>query len=102
MNFARASRLPTCTENSDAAAAGFGGLHVYKFATEDLTMAALKGAGATNAPAGLTADQVLKIYTGVYKLWGDIPGYSGAAPAATIIPMLPPTTSGTRGSSTQT
>lgn len=94
VQFARASRLPSCTENSDAAAAGFGGLHVYKFAKEDLAMGVVKG-GTSNAPAGLTPDQVLKIYTGVYSKWNDIPG-NGAGSGATIIPMVPPLTSGTR------
>jgi ABC-type phosphate transport system substrate-binding protein len=97
VNFARMSRLPTCAENTAAAAvSGVGGLHVYKFAYEDLGMAAKKT--GSNAPAGLTPDQVLKIYTGVYTTWGDIPGYSGGTPGQTIVPLLPQAGSGTRGS----
>ncbi len=48
----------------------------------------------TNAPATITAEQILKIYHGDYKKWGDLPGYTGPAPDDTIIPLLLPTDAG--------
>lgn len=95
VQFARASRLPNCTENTAAVNAGFGGLHSYRMGTEALAMARL--ASGSNAPAGLTVQQVLNIYNGTWTTWGQIPGYGGGAPNATIVPLLPQSGSGTRG-----
>ena len=49
---------------------------------------------ATNAPATLTADAILKIYSGTYTTWGQVPGYSGPGAAETIIPLTLPTDAG--------
>jgi hypothetical protein len=98
VSFTRSSRLPTCAENTNAVTAGTGGLHSYRMGTEALAMGVRTvAAGGTNAPAGLTPVQVLKIYQGQYLTWGDIPGYSGPAPSATIKPLLIQSGSGTRG-----
>ncbi len=94
VQFARSSRLPTCAENAAAQNAGYGGLHVYRFAIDDLTMGTTP---TTNAPTGLTPKQVLDIYTGVTLTWDAIPGNSGGS-SATIIPLIPQPGSGTRGS----
>jgi ABC-type phosphate transport system substrate-binding protein len=48
----------------------------------------------TNAPAVLTGEEILKIYHGDYKKWGDLPTYTGPAPDETIIPLLLPTDAG--------
>jgi hypothetical protein len=93
-NFARMSSLPTCQQDTDAANAGFGGLHVFKFAFEHLAMGASQT--ATNAPAGLSKAEIINIYNGTYLTWGDIPGYAGPAPTATIVPQIPQINSGTR------
>ncbi|MFZ0322528.1 MAG: substrate-binding domain-containing protein [Actinomycetes bacterium] len=95
VNVARSSRLPQCAENTADVNAGFGGLHVYQMGTEPLTMAKL--ATGSHVPDGLTADQVLKIYTGAYTKWGDIPGYSGSFGTDTIDALIPQSGSGTRG-----
>jgi ABC-type phosphate transport system substrate-binding protein len=94
VQFARSSRIPTCVENTAAQTAGYGGLHVYKFAADDLAMGTTP---STNAPAGLTPVQVLGIYTGQYTTWDQIPGNGGGS-SATIIPLLPQSGSGTRSS----
>lgn len=94
VQFARMSRLPTCAENTAAQNAGYGGLHVYKFAADDLAMGATP---STNAPAGLTAKQVVDIYQGNILTWNAIPGNSGGS-SGTIVPLLPQPGSGTRGS----
>ena len=44
---------------------------------------------ATNAPAGLSAAELLGIYTGTYTTWNQLPGNSGGS-SATIIPLIPP------------
>ena len=62
-----------------------------------IATSALGGPGggvATNAPATLTADAVLKIYSGTYTTWGQVPGYSGPGAAETIIPLTLPTDAG--------
>jgi ABC-type phosphate transport system substrate-binding protein len=51
-------------------------------------------ATTTNAPTVITAEAILKIYKGEWTTWGQIPGYSGPAPGATIIPLLLPTDAG--------
>jgi ABC-type phosphate transport system substrate-binding protein len=51
-------------------------------------------ATVTNAPATLSGDDVLKIYEGTYKKWGDIPGYAGSAPTEDIVPLYLPSTAG--------
>ena len=51
-------------------------------------------ATTSNAPTTITADAILKIYSGVWTTWGQIPGYAGPAPSETIIPLLLPTDAG--------
>ncbi len=51
-------------------------------------------ATTTNAPATISAEAILKIYSGEWTTWGDIPGYSGAGASETIIPLLLPTDAG--------
>ena len=48
----------------------------------------------TNAPATISAQSILKIYSGEYTKWQDVPGYSGPAPTETIIPLTLPTDAG--------
>ena len=48
----------------------------------------------TNAPSTISAQAILKIYSGEYTKWGDIPGYTGPGAAETIIPLLLPTDAG--------
>lgn len=54
----------------------------------------IAAATASNAPATISAQAILKIYSGEYTKWGDIPGYSGPGAAETIIPLLLPTDAG--------
>jgi len=44
---------------------------------------------ATHAPAGLSAADLLGIYTGTYTTWNQLPGNS-AGSTDTIIPLIPP------------
>lgn len=84
VNFARSS--------SSLSAAEQGELTQYPFAVDGLKMA-VSGLVASNAPATLTAAQVVDIYKGTYKKWSDIdPTYS----ADFIRPFTPQPGSGTR------
>ncbi|MFJ9314729.1 substrate-binding domain-containing protein [Pimelobacter simplex] len=51
-------------------------------------------ATTTNAPSTLSADAILKIYTGQWTTWGQIPGYDGPAPSETIVPLTLPSDAG--------
>ncbi|HJQ42872.1 MAG TPA: substrate-binding domain-containing protein [Jatrophihabitantaceae bacterium] len=97
IDFVRSSRLPSPTEQTTAGGtAGFGaGIHVYRIATDGLDIAVSQTV-ASNAPAALTATDLINIYKGTYLTWSQVPGYAGPAPSATIIPVLPQTGSGTR------
>jgi hypothetical protein len=87
VSFARSSSSLNTTE---AAA-----LTQFPFAVDGLKLA-VSGATPSNAPASITAAQMVKIYDGTYKTWGDIPGYAGPAPLAFIHPLTPQGGSGTR------
>ena len=73
--------------NSAEAAAG---LYAFPFALDRLQMA-VSGTVASNAPATLTADQIVKIYNGTYTNWSQLGGTDGA-----IVPLIPQSGSGTR------
>lgn len=91
INFARASRLPSVAEQNAAVTNGFvGGLHVVKISTDNLKVAA---ANVTNAPASLTAAQLVDLYKCNTVNWNTIGGTAG-----TPIPQIPQTGSGTRNS----
>jgi ABC-type phosphate transport system substrate-binding protein len=91
MNFVRASRLPSVGEQNTAVANGFvGGLHVVKISTDALKVAA---ANATNAPANLSAAQLVDLYKCNTVNWAAIGGTAGIP-----IPQIPQAGSGTRNS----
>lgn len=94
IQFVRASRLPTAAEISTATAAGgIGNIHVVRVAFDGLQVAA---ATATNAPAGLSAQQLVAIYKcdPAARSWNQVGGSS----ANNIIPIIPQSGSGTRSS----
>ena len=70
-----------------------GGLHVYQIATDNLAIASRSAAfGGTNAPAALTASQLVDIYQCTSTKWTDVGGTS----SNTIHPLIPQSGSGTR------
>ncbi|HTR69535.1 MAG TPA: substrate-binding domain-containing protein [Mycobacteriales bacterium] len=89
INYVASASQPTAAQQTAAANAGWGFLHVVQFATDSVQVAA---ASTTNAPAGLSAAELLGIYTGTYKHWNDLPGNSSGSTDA-IIPELPASTS---------
>jgi ABC-type phosphate transport system substrate-binding protein len=94
INFVRASRLPKASEQATAGTNGWGYLHVVQLATDPLQEAA---ASTTNAPAGLSPQELVSIYTGSITKWNALPGNS-AGSSDTIIPLIPQAGSGTRSS----
>jgi ABC-type phosphate transport system substrate-binding protein len=95
LNFARSSRLPKCTEDATAAAHGLGGLHLFRAATENLAIATIKS--GSNAPASLSASDLVNIYQGDWQTWSDIGGpVPGPHNGTKIIPEIPQSGSGTR------
>jgi hypothetical protein len=90
IDFVRVGRLPTAAEQAKAAANGWGYLHVVQLGTDNLEVAV--NSPTTNAPAGLSAQELVNIYSGTYTKWNQLPG-NAAGSANTIIPLIPPTTS---------
>jgi streptogramin lyase len=77
----------TTAQNATAQANGWLGLVTVQIATDTLGIA-VDSAG-TNAPAGLSVDELNGIYSGYYQTWNQLPGNS-AGSADAIIPELPP------------
>ncbi len=95
IDFVRSSRLPNSTEESTALGnSAINGLHVYQIATDGLQIAVAQS--STHVPAGLDATELVKIYNGTYKTWGDVPGYTGSFATDGIVPVIPQAGSGTR------
>ncbi len=90
INWVRMSRFTKTAEYTTAQNAGFGGLHVVKASTDALKIAA---ATTTNAPAALTATQLVDIYkcATTARTWNQVGGTS----TNSIIPQIPQGGSGT-------
>ena len=87
INFVFSASEPTAAQQSQASTNGWGYLHVVEIGTDSVQIAA--DSAGTNAPAGLSAAELLGIYTGTYTTWNQLPGNSGGSSAA-IIPLIPP------------
>jgi ABC-type phosphate transport system substrate-binding protein len=85
IDFVFSASEPTSAQQS--AASKWGYLHVVEIGTDTIGIAV--DSTATNAPAGLSAAELLDIYTGVYTKWDQLPGNSSGS-ADTIIPEIPP------------
>ena len=81
VDFARSSSAIDATEKS-------AGLFAFPFAKDTLALATAK---TTNAPASISAADMVKIYNGTVTDWSQLGGAAGA-----IVPMIPQTGSGTR------
>jgi hypothetical protein len=96
INYIFSGSLPTAAQQSTAGTEGFGYLHVVELGTDAVEIAAANGTVGsttytTNAPAGLTINQLLSIYDSTTPVtWA---GLGLGASTDTIIPELPPTTS---------
>ncbi|WP_235736248.1 Ig-like domain repeat protein [Nocardioides alcanivorans] len=81
LDYARSSSALSAAEIS-------AGLYAFPFALDVLEMAVSK---SSNAPAQLTEQQILAIYSGTVTNWSQVGGTSGV-----IVPMIPQSGSGTR------
>jgi ABC-type phosphate transport system substrate-binding protein len=86
INFVFSASEPTSAQQTQANNNGWGFLHVVRLGTDAVKVAADT---TTNAPAGLTTAQLLGIYDGTFTKWNQVGGSS----AATIVPLLPPSSS---------
>jgi ABC-type phosphate transport system substrate-binding protein len=68
-----------------------GGLDYIKFGTDSIQIAVDKT--LTNAPAGLSATDLAKIYNGTWTTWGQVATNGTTSSGDTIIPEIPPSTS---------
>ena len=89
INFVFSASEPTAAQQTTAGNQSWGYLHVVEIGTDSVKIAA---DSTTNAPAGLSAAELLGIYTGTYTTWNQLPGNSGGS-SATIIPLIPPSSS---------
>jgi len=89
INFVFSASQPTAAQQSTAASNGWGYLHVVEIGTDSVKIATN---ATTNAPAGLSPAELVKIYNGTYTTWNQIPGNSGGSTDA-IIPLIPPSSS---------
>jgi ABC-type phosphate transport system substrate-binding protein len=83
IDFARSSSAESTAEVN-------AGLFSFPFAVDTLQMV-VSGNVTSNAPANLTVQQILQIYTGAKTNWSELGGSAG-----TIKPLLPQSGSGTR------
>ena len=90
INYVASSSLPTAAQQSQAGSQGWNYLHVVEIGTDSVQIAV--NGSSTDAPSGLSAAELLNIYTGVDTKWNQLPGNSGGS-ANTIVPLIPPTSS---------
>lgn len=83
VDFARSSSALNATEVG-------AGLRAFPFALDTLVMS-VSGSTASNAPAGLTPQQIVQIYSGTVTNWSQVGGSPGV-----IAPKIPQPGSGTR------
>jgi PBP superfamily domain len=89
INFVFSASLPTSTQQGLAGTEHFGYLHVVQIGKDSVEAV---GATGTHAPAGLSIQDLVKIYSGSVTKWNELPGNSGGS-SDTIIPELPPSSS---------
>jgi ABC-type phosphate transport system substrate-binding protein len=90
INFVRAASAPTTAQGATAVTNGWGGLQTFDIASDDLEIAV--DSTATNAPVGLSVQQLVQIYECNDTAWTQVGGSS----SATIIPVIPQTGAGIR------
>jgi hypothetical protein len=90
INYVASSSLPTAAQQTQAGNQGWNFLHVVEIGTDSVQIAV--NGSSTNAPSGLSAAELLAIYTGVDTKWSQLPGNSGGS-TDTIVPLIPPTSS---------
>jgi ABC-type phosphate transport system substrate-binding protein len=90
INYIFSASLPTSGNQTTAANNGWDYLHVVEIGTDSVDIAV--DGTATDAPAGLSIQELLGIYTGTYTKWNQLPDNAGGS-SNTIIPLIPVSTS---------
>jgi ABC-type phosphate transport system substrate-binding protein len=85
VDFARSSSAISATEKQ-------AGLQAFPFALDTLALA-VSNSVPSNAPASISAADMVKIYNGTYTNWNQLPG---ATSSGVIAPKIPQAGSGTR------
>jgi hypothetical protein len=106
VNYVFSTTAPTAAQQTTAGNSthNWGFLHVTQIGTDSIDIAAVNipasgsnPAVVSNAPAGLSVTDLVNIYDGTWTTWGQVPGYSAthtsAQDSATIVPLLPPSSS---------
>jgi ABC-type phosphate transport system substrate-binding protein len=97
ISFARSPNLPTSAQQQTAQTNLGTALHSVQIGTDTDYVAT---ATTTNAPDNLTTDDLVKIYTGVYTQWKQIPNYLDTHTATqgdqAIKPLIPQVGAGMR------
>ena len=89
INFVASASKPSTAQKTQAVNQGWGGLHTVQIATDNIAVAVNSGGGGTNAPSGLSAQQLLYIYSTTGATWSTVPGITSGS-SDVIIPELPP------------
>ncbi|MEV6927931.1 substrate-binding domain-containing protein [Dactylosporangium sp. NPDC051485] len=99
VQYVRMSRPPSKGEDDAAVANGWGGLHCYQMALDGLKIAVSNLTASNAGTNGISKADLVQIYsaTGSIRTWGQVTGWNGpsAASSTPIVPVLPPSTSGT-------
>lgn len=93
IDFARTPNLPTSAQQSTASSTLGSPLHSVQIAVDKQYIAT---ATTTNAPATISAGELVNIYTCTHTTWGQVPGYTGPGGAETIKPLIPQNGAGVR------
>jgi ABC-type phosphate transport system substrate-binding protein len=95
INFVRSTNAPTASQGATAVTDGWGGLQAFTIGQDDLEIAA--DSAATNAPAGLTIQQLVQIYecNANYMTWNNASGLNQPS-GDRIIPLIPQAGAGLR------
>jgi ABC-type phosphate transport system substrate-binding protein len=98
VDFARTSAAVPTSEGDTARAQGWGGLHVYQVGLDGMQMAVSNLVTTNAGTSGVSINDLVQIYsaTGTIRTWGQVTGYNGPNPGATIKALIPQTGSGTR------
>ena len=97
IDFARMSSNPTTQQGATAVSNGWQGLQDFVVGVEHLREAA--ATPTTNAPAGLSPQELVQIYQANQPncvKWNQLSGAPGGASTDAIIPIIPQSGSGTR------
>jgi ABC-type phosphate transport system substrate-binding protein len=87
IDYVSSASEPTAAQQSTASSRGWNFLHVVQIATDSVQIVA---DNTTNAPAGLSINDLVNIYDGTWTTWGQVTSGGASSSGDTIVPLLPP------------